>query len=224
MRKLLWVLFAVGTLAACKKEAAPEAGQKEGGSATQAGGSAAGAPEDAAEGKPYALTQQKLDAYVGYQRRMLDVYAATLSPPAVKAVRAGTPSDTQALAESMKRIESKAQKEAEARREANLSEEDVNRIGALVTDVIGERHLAAMMDLGGELQKLEATRAKLSPEQQQEMDPEIEALRKQVQKMEKLEALRATHGNANVDLVLTREKDLLKNYQDMLRAFGGKAQ
>ena len=223
MRKLLWVLFAVGTLAACKKEATPEADPK-GASAPRAGAMSAGAPENAAEDKPYVLTQEKVDAYVGYQRRMLDVYAATLSPPAIKNVRAGTPSDTQALAESMKRIESKAQKEAEARREARLSEEDVNRIGALVTDVIGERHLATMMDLGGELQKLEATRARLSPEQQKEMDPEIEALRKQVQKMEKLEALRAAHGDANVDLVLSREKDLLKNYQDMLRAFGGKAQ
>jgi hypothetical protein len=224
MRKLLWVLFAVGVLAACKKEAAPEAGSKGAGSTTQAGGPSQGAPGALDEDKPYTLTQEKLDAYVGYQRRMLDVYAATLNPPAVKAVRAGTPSDTQALAESMKRIESKAQKEAEARREAGLTEEDVNRIGALVTDVIGERHLATMMDLGGELQKLEATRARLSPEQQKEMDPEIEALRKQVQKMEKLEALRTAHGHANVDLVLTREKDLLKNYQDMLRAFGGKAQ
>ncbi len=223
MRKLLWVLFAVGTLAACKKEATPEAHPK-GASAPQAGATAAGAPENAPEDTPYVLSQEKLDAYVGYQRRMLDVYAATLTPPAIKNVRAGTPSDTQALSESMKRIESKAQKEAEARREAKLTEEDVNRIGALVTDVIGERHLATMMDLGGELQKLEATRARLSPEQQKEMDPEIEALRKQVRKMEKLEALRAAHGDANVDLVLSREKDLLKNYQDMLRAFGGKAQ
>jgi hypothetical protein len=27
-----------------------------------------------------------------------------------------------------------------------------------------------------------------------------------------------------VDLVLTREQDLMRNYQDMLKSFGGKAQ
>lgn len=231
MRKLLWVLFAAGLLSGCKKEEAPAPAREAAGMA--AGEASQAAPVEAAEAlddsKPYALTQAKLDAYVGYQRQVLDAYAAMARELQAAKVRltAGT-LDAQGrpvgMSESMKAIESKAESEAKARREAGLSEEDVNRIGSLVMDVITQRHMAAMLDLAGELKKLEEMQARLKPEQQKELAPQIEVMRKRVDETDKLVAVRKLHGDANVDLVLSREQDLMRNYQDMLRSFGGKAQ
>ncbi len=231
MRKLLWVLFAAGMLSGCKKDEAPAPGREETGGAAVAGAgaSSAEATEPFDDSKPYALTQAKLDAYVGYQRQVLDAYAAMAREFQAAKVRlaAGT-LDAQGrpvgVSESMKAIESKAESEAMARREAGLSEEDVNRIGSLVMDVITQRHMAAMMDLGGELKKLEEMQARLKPEQQKELAPQIEVMRQRVEETDRLVSVRELHGDANVDLVLSREQDLMRNYQDMLRSFGGRAQ
>jgi hypothetical protein len=230
MRKLLWVLFAAGMLSGCKKEEAPAPARQAAGTAGEGTQEAPPeAPEAFDDGKPYALTQAKLDAYVGYQRQVLDAYAAMARELQAAKVRltAGT-LDAQGrpvgMSESMKAIESKAESEAKARREAGLSEEDVNRIGSLVMDVITQRHMSAMMDLAGELKKLEEMQARLKPEQQKELAPQIEVMRQRVEETEKLVSVRKIHGDANVDLVLTREQDLMRNYQDMLKSFGGKAQ
>ncbi|MFL5354593.1 hypothetical protein [Archangium sp.] len=230
MRKLLWVLFAAGMMAGCKKDEAPSPAREDTGAAAAQGTKegAAEAVEDFDDSKPYVLTQQKLEAYVGYQRKVMDSYAAMARDlQAARArVLAGpeTPGKGPSLSDSMKAIESKAESEAKARQEAGLTEEDVNRIGSLVTDVITQRHMAAMLDLSGELKKLEEMQARLKPEQAKELAPQIEAMRKRVQETEKLVSVRKVYGDANVDLVLTREQELMANYQDMLRSFGAKAQ
>lgn len=225
MRKLLWVLFVAGALAGCKKEPTPPAQEDTGGAAEEGSPVAsAEALEAFDDSKPYVLTQEKLDAYVGYQRKVLDAYAAMSKALQVVQARAAAPGKDPGLSDAMKAVESKAEAEARARTEAGLSEEDVNRIGVLVTDVVTQRHIAAMLDLAGELQKLEAMQARLKPEQQKELAPQIETMRQRVQETEKLVTVRKQHGDANVDLVLTREKELMLNYQDMLRSFGAKAQ
>lgn len=230
MRKLLWVLLAAGMMAGCKKDEAPAPAREDTGAAatgdTQEG--AADAVEDFDDSKPYVLTQEKLVAYVGYQRKVMDSYAAMARElQAAKARLAGPEMPGKvapSLSDSMKAIESKAESEAKARREAGLTEEDVNRIGVLVTDVITQRHMAAMIDLSGELKKLEEMQARLKPEQAKELAPQIEAMRRRVQETEKLVSVRKQHGDANVDLVLSHEQELMANYQDMLRSFGAKAQ
>lgn len=221
MRKLLWVLFAAGTLVGCKEEAAPGPARQEAEVVARERPEAAEELEEASG--PYVLTPEKLDAYVGYQRRMLDVYAVAAKD--LLEVRSKAASgEASGHSDSMKVIEAKAEAEREARQEAGLTEEDVNRIGAIVTDVITQRHMAAMLDLAGELQKLEAMKARLRPEQQKELAPQLESMRQRVEELERLAVVRATHGEENVDRVLTREQELMRNYQDMLRSFGGKAQ
>jgi hypothetical protein len=46
-------------------------------------------------------------------------------------------------------------------------------------------------------------------------------MRQQVESFQKLAGVRRDFGDANVDVVLTREEDLMKNYQEMLRVFTG---
>ena len=223
MRKLWWAVVAAGWLLGCKKEevaapAAPVAGER-------AGEAVAEAPEEDDEGKPYVLTPQKLEAYVRYQRQVQEAYAAMARElQAARARLAEGGARAAGAAEAMKAVESKAELESKARREAGLTEEDINRMGALVMDVITRRHMAASLDLSGELQKLEAMRARLKPEQATALAPQIDALRERIQETERLASVRAQHGDANVDLVLTREQELMANYQDMLRSFGGKSQ
>jgi hypothetical protein len=228
MRKGLWVVVAVGLLSGCRKEepAAAAGPRQEAEAGREEAPGADAEPFD--DSKPYVLTREKLDAYVSYQRTVQSAYASVARE--LQAFRArlqeapGTPAAQGRLSESMKAIESKAELEDKARRDVGLSEQDVNRIGSLVTDVITQRHMAAMLDLSGELQKLEQMQARLKPEQAAELAPQIDAMRLRLQETEKLGAVRKVHGDANVDLVLTREQDLMTNYQDMLRSFGGRAQ
>ena len=228
MRKWLWVVVTAGVLAGCKRdEPAVPAGPERVMADEEASPESATA-ESLDDTAPYVLTQAKLDAYVTYQRAVQASYAAMAKE--LQAVRArlqgtaGPENKAPGVGESMKAIESKAELEIQARRDASLSEVDVNRIGVLVTDVITQRHMAAMLDLASELRKLQDMQAKLKPEQAAELAPQIDILRQRVQETEQLVSVRKAHGDANVDLVLTREKDLMINYQDMLRSFGGKAQ
>ena len=234
MRSVWWVVvIGLGLGAGCKKDAPSREGSAElAPEAGSAAAEAASAAESAAneDAQPYVLTAEKLDAYVRYQRKVQAAYASVgtlareLQVARSKSAPGKSPSGMPGLSESMKAIESKAQLEDQARRDEGLSAQDVNRIGALVTDVITQRHMAAMVDLPGELQRLEQMQARLKPEQAAALAPQIDAMRLRLQETDKLGPARQAHGDANVDLVLTREQELMNNYQDMLRSFGGRAQ
>ncbi len=217
MRRLPWVLALVVSLTACKKEApAPGGGEGRG-----AAPSAAGGPEAAEEAGPYTVTAEKLEAYVGYQRRMLKVYEASQKDMQGLEARAFKEGASEAARTRLKVIEAKAKAEEEARAEAGLTVADINGIAEVVTAVIAQRQLARQMGFDEELQKLEALQAKLTPEQQQDLAPQVAEMRKRSQEFEGLAELRRTFGDANVDAVLAREQELTQAYQDMLKVFSG---
>ncbi|MFP2930985.1 hypothetical protein ACLESO_38465 [Pyxidicoccus sp. 3LG] len=219
MRRLLWGLLVSLAFSACKKDevtAGPVPG-KASGAATA--GLAAGEVEDG----PYTVTKPKLDAYVGYQRRMLEVYGSLLKglQGLGALVDAGTPEAMASARAGLRVVEAKAKAEAEARAQAGLTEADVNGIAEVVTAVISQRQLGRTLQYEEELKKLEALQAKLPPEQQEGMAAQVASMRRQVEAFERLADVRREHGDANVDVVLTREDDLMKNYQEMLRVFTG---
>jgi len=121
----------------------------------------------------------------------------------------------------LKVVEAKAKAEAEARAQAGLSEADVNGIAEVVTAVISQRQLGRTLQYEEELKKLEALQARLPPEQQEGLAARVASMRRQADAFEKLADARREYGDANVDVVLTREDDLMKNYQEMLRVFTG---
>jgi hypothetical protein len=225
MRRSLWVLCVALGFSACKKEqatSAPTAAEAARPSAAQPGDEqAADAPEpgDAPVQGAYTLTKEKLEAYVGYQRKLLEAYEALLKDLARVKLDAGADAMAEVNA-TMRLIEGKAKAEEAARRQAGLSEEDVNGIAEVVTAVIGQRQIVQALQLDEELKKLEEMQAKLTPAQREELAPQVAAMRERVEELQKLTEVRATHGDANVDLVLTREVELTKNYQDMLNTFG----
>jgi hypothetical protein len=222
VRRLSWVLALAVSFTACKKEWAPAPGEaKEQLAARLAGDqkpTEAAGPE--ASG-PYTITDEKLEAYVGYQRRMLKVYETVqkdMQGLEARAFKEGAPEVARAR---LKLIETKAKAEEEARREARLTEDDINGIAEVVTAVIAQRQLARQMGFDEELQKLEALQAKLTPEQQQDLAPQVAEMRKRSQEFEGLAELRRAFGEANVERVLAREQQLTQGYQDMLKAFSG---
>lgn len=217
MRRLWWVLALVVAVAACKKEGA--SAPKQGGEGAAAHQEGDGQATD--EARPYVMTREKLEAYVGYQRRMLGVYENVqkdMKGLEARALQEGSP---EAAKGRLKIIEAKAKAEEDARREAGLTVDDVNGIAEVVTAVISQRQLARQMGYDEELKRLEGLQARLAPEQQKELAPQVADMRKRAQDFEGLAELRRTYGDSNVDLVLSREKELTQAYQDMLKVFGG---
>jgi hypothetical protein len=223
MRQWLWVLCVALVFSACKKEkaesapSATEAARPS--SAPSQDEQAAESPEADAVPGSYTLTKEKLDAYVGYQRKLLDAYETLLKDLAQVKRDAGKGDDLAEVNATMKLIEGKARAEEAARKEARLSEEDVNGIADVVTAVISQRQLTQSFHIEEELKKLEEMQAKLRPEQREELAPQLATMRERIEELQKLTEVRRTYGDANVDLVLTREADLAKNYQDMLNTF-----
>lgn len=219
MRRLSWVLAIAVVFSACKKEGAfaPKEGEGEGAAAARLAGDVV--PPDSAG--PYVIRAEKLEAYVGYQRRMLKVYENVqkeLQAVDARILKDGSPDASKGR---LKAIEGKARAEEDARREAGLTEDDVNGIAEVVTAVISQRQLARQMGFDEELKKLEGIQARLAPEQQKELAPQVAEMRQRAQEFEGLAELRATYGEENVNLVLAQEQALTQGYQDMLRAFSG---
>jgi hypothetical protein len=228
MRRSLWVLCVVLGFSACKKEKAesvPRAPEADRPSTASHGDEQAPNDEGAgAEFGPhaYTVTKEKLDAYVGYQRKLLEAYESLLRDMAKVKLDAGKGDSLAEVNATMKLIEGKAKAEEQARKEAGLTEEDVNGLAEVVTAVIGQRQLTQALKIDEELKKLEEMQAKLRPEQREELAPQLAAMRERNEDLQKLSEVRRTYGDANVDLVLTREEDLTKNYQDMLTTFSRK--
>ncbi|MBN1203657.1 MAG: hypothetical protein JXB05_01870 [Myxococcaceae bacterium] len=226
MRQSLWVLCVVLGFSACKREKAePAATPAEAAqplTAPPKGEQAAAAPEPGEAPSPgaYTLTEEKLEAYVGYQRKLLEAYETLLKDLARVKLDAGSGDPMAEANATMRLIEGKAKAEEAARKQARLSEEDVNGIAEVVTAVIGQRQISQALQLDEELKKLEEMQAKLTPAQREELAPQVAAMRERVEELQKLTEVRATYGDANVDMVLTREAELAKNYQDMLSTFG----
>ncbi|MCK8497457.1 MULTISPECIES: hypothetical protein [Myxococcus] len=220
MRKALWVLAGALALSGCKKDGA--AGSEAPG-VEDAGAAGLDALEAAEAGAAYVVTPEKLTAYVAYQRRMLDVYGSQVKglQGLGVLVDAGTPEAMAEVRAGLKVVEAKAKAEAEARASAGLSVADINGLAQVVTAVIGQRQLGRTLQYEDELRKLEELQQKLPPEQREELAAQVASMRRQVESFQKLTDVRREYGDANVDVVLTREDELMKNYQEMLRVFTG---
>ncbi|NTX00990.1 hypothetical protein HUA74_02975 [Myxococcus sp. CA051A] len=220
MRKALWVLAGLLAFSGCKKDGAT--GSDAPGVA-DGGGVAGLVAEEATGAGPYVVTPEKLTAYVAYQRRMLEVYGSQVKglQGLGALVDAGTPEAMAEVRAGLKVVEAKAKAESEARTQAGLSVSDVNGLAEVVTAVISQRQLGRTLQYEEELRKLEELQEKLPPEQRQELAAQVASMRHQVESFQKLTDVRREYGDANVDVVLTREDELMKNYQEMLRVFTG---
>lgn len=222
MRRLACCLAAAMLLGGCKKEKGVEA--------TPVPGPPARLPETGAkqpEAKPYPLTKEKLEAYLGYQKKMIEVYAAVLEDIRRMAAQAdagkyqGSAGGRVAMQEVTLAAKRRAAAEQEARLQADLGEEEVDQIGLMVNEVVSKRTMARSMSMDPLLQQMEELKAASTPEQKEGLEKSIAELKHQRQALEGLSEERARFGSANVDLLLSREEELSRNWEALLSRAGG---
>lgn len=179
-----------------------------------AGTVARGAPmQDAG---PYLLTAAKLDAFLEYKRALLtggEPSAAQLRE-LLRAVDAGEP---EAVDRAWAFLKAQGTLEAAARTRAGLSPAEVRTIESMAADVAAARLFAKPVGLGKLSDDLAAARNSLPPERRAAVDTTLAALREDEARVERLADEREAWGDANVDLLLTKEKELVRLYEAQVR-------
>jgi len=157
------------------------------------------------EGPSWALTLPMLDGYLRYQRTLL-TQAGKLPPPVWDGGLKNFEEPT---------VEQKADLEERTRLEAGLSPDDVLKIEAIVSAVASRRLTYRMMKLDEQLPELPAPDPE-DPTKGVELAKALESHGKLRKAMVDLLEERQTFGTRNIDLLLEREDELLKNWGLML--------
>lgn len=150
----------------------------------------------------WALTLPLLDGYLKYQRSLL-YQAGKLAPPAW---------DGGALkAYEEPSIEVKANADERARVEAGLTPVDVEKIEAMVSRVAARRLTGRMMGINPK-----DAPPPIDPTASPEMQMALAAQDKLLKGTRDLPEERQTFGSANIDVLLQREDEVLKNWALLL--------
>jgi hypothetical protein len=204
-----WALIAAAAAlsAGCKKEDPARSGAAAGTVRAQAAADASA---------PLALTPARLEAFVKYQARLVALYDAVLKQ---RERQGGEPGALARLPDggwvdpvkaSLALFEGKAGAEEQARAEAGLSEEEVAQLEPLVAEVISERANARDQDPSESIRKFEAMRDQLSEDQRAPVEEQIAEMRLHHEELMGNAEQRQRYGDAAVDLVLTREAELIR--------------
>ncbi|MCI0572683.1 MAG: hypothetical protein L0Y66_18165 [Myxococcaceae bacterium] len=184
---------------------------------------AAGEAVEAQRATPPELTAAKLGAYLRYQRLRLEVDASLAREVSAVASRleAGGAEGKRAARHAMRVLEAKAEAEERAREQTGLAREEVHHFGELVAAVLQPRVLARTLSLDDSIRTLEEQGARLQGDKGAELEAQLVPLRAQAEALRKMAAERQRYGDATVDLVLTREADLLQNHDAQLARLAG---
>ena len=168
----------------------------------------------AADG-PYEISSDKLDRYIKYYAKMNELFPAIIRD--VDAFDGGS--------DAIDRVKKKAEAEEKARAEAGLDQHDLDEMDRIVQDIVNKRMVAKGITDDSMLAQMEAMRAQLAkdPEARAAADKAIADAKKLRDDMKNLVEERQRYGDKNVDLVLTREADLLKLWDARFSALGGKS-
>jgi len=183
------VLGVVG-LAGCKKEPAPQGVDER-----------TLSPSDGGADPPLKLTDQKIGSYIGYQRRMLEVYATRLD--------AGANVDLAPVVEA----------EEQARRQSGLPRRELSEIEQMVRAVIGQRVYGGAVPGDDSIERMRSVESKLSGQGREEVAKSISELERSREELVRLTEERRRFGDANVDLLLAHEAELTRLWKQTMAAF-----
>lgn len=170
----------------------------------------AGAQTDAG----YAVLPGKLDRFIRYQEQSLALYSKMFEE-----LEKGSGADA-GVAASVARIREHALAEARLRESLGLSDGDVRALEQIVGDVVARRAAAAALRTEEDpVAKLKVLAAKMPGEQRAEFQATLAALELQRQAAGSLVEERRKYGDANVDLILTREAQLTAQWNQAISAF-----
>jgi hypothetical protein len=165
---------------------------------------------------PYVLTAAKLEAFLQYKRALLKVGEPSPAQlrELLRAVDAGEP---EAVERAWAFLRAQGTREAAARARFGLSPAEVRVIESMAADVAAARVFAKPVGLGKLSEDLAAARNSLPPDRRAAVDSTLAVLREDEARVEQLADERETWGDANVDLLLSREKDLVGLYEAQVR-------
>ena len=169
-----------------------------------------------ADAGPYRLTAAKLEAFLQYKRAVLqggEPSTAQLSE-LLRAVDAGVPG---AVDRAWAVLHQQGMGEAAARERAGLTSAEVRLIESMAADVAAARLFTRPLGLGKLSEDLASARNSLPADRREAVDATLAALREDEARVEHLADEREAWGDANVDLLLTREKDLVRLYEAQVR-------
>ncbi len=151
------------------------------------------------------LTADALDRFIRYQQQLHEAWAGAMSGPG------GTKAALRARVAA----------EQQLRAASGLGEEELAQLDRMVNQVMARRAMLASVDYDGLIGQHEQLVARLPPESREAVQRQIDGLRKTRDELTLLAAERELFGSRNVDLLLTREKELLKGWNRMLQLWAG---
>jgi hypothetical protein len=169
-----------------------------------------------ADAGPYRLTPAKLDAFLEYKRVLIqggEPSGAQLRE-LLRAVDAG---EAGAVDRAWAVLHAQGAREAEARAKSGLTSAEVRLIESMAADVAAARLFARPLGLGKLSEDLAAARNSLPPDRRDAVDATLAALREDEARLERLSDEREAWGDTNVDLLLSREKELVRLYEAQVR-------
>jgi len=165
----------------------------------------AGQP-NAVAAAPLLVSNEKLDRYLAYQDATLKGYLATIA----EAQKLSGPSDAgvHQAARGLALIRAQQAAEQAARERLGLTEAEVTQLQRVVSEVITRRKVASMVNYDAQLKQFETLRAQLPADQRASLTETIASLQQQRDETVQLTEERRQYGDANIDAVLAREKEL----------------
>lgn len=169
-----------------------------------------------ADAGPYQLTAAKLEAFLVYKRALLEggEPSAAQLRELLRAVDAGEPD---AVERAWAVLHAQGTREAAARARTGLSAAEARVIESMAADVAAARVFARPLGLGKLSEDLAAARNSLPPDRRPAVDATLATLQEDEARVEHLADEREAWGDANVDLLLTREKELVHLFEAQLR-------
>ncbi|MGA9525409.1 MAG: hypothetical protein WBV82_28375 [Myxococcaceae bacterium] len=162
----------------------------------------------------YAVTPEAVDRYLAFQDRSLKLHGETVRELiALEQRDAGTGPEAAAL------VRRQAEAVMALRQEAGLTDRDVRELERIVGDVISRRALAATAEEAAALSDLENLAARLSDADRTALETSLASVREQQRALEALTEERKRYGDANVDAVLSRERELTRLWQRTIVTF-----
>lgn len=231
MRKHGWMLAAFGLASAgCHRgsDAKTKVAQEQvANQNAEAKSVAAEAAEEAPPPKPepFVVDNDRIDRYLAYQEATLRIYQDIIARVQAMGAKVdagaynGALGTISGMRESMDVIQSQTEAEEKARQKVGLSERDIEQLQQIVGDVVAQRKMAAMFHYDQQIHQFEAMRAQVPEDQRKRLDESLASLKQQQDQAEKLTDARKQYGDANIDAVLAREKDLSAAYDHWLQVF-----
>ena len=169
-----------------------------------------------ADAGPYRLTPAKLDAFLDYKRAL--VQGGEPSGPQLRELlRAVDAGEAGAVDRAWAVLHAQGTREEEARARSGLTSAEVRLIESMAADVAAARLFARPLGLGKLSEDLAAARNSLPPDRREAVDATLAALREDEARLERLSDEREAWGDTNVDLLLSREKELVRLYEAQVR-------